>query len=246
MPAINVDGPHDLTSHEEMSEDEHDGRDGDVSASQTESTVYAADSGDASEAAAEASTHPSTAPTGTYQLYDQLSSPLEYAEARGGSEANENYPSSGDTIQATTTDAEAGEAAESNLITVLVHPDIVVPDVIMTRLRRPPHAFKALINVLERERLRGNTRVVFSQLGSLIRQEDHRAFSKAGPEVKQLKDYIAKAEQAHIVLVGSCFGPNGLNGNRWTALHPFYHGRPEEQMPPTQLPTWMMPTSGPA
>ena len=109
---------------------------------------------------------------------------------------------------------------------VQVHPDIVIPSVIMVRLRKPPQKYKLLVRVLERERLQGNTRVVFSQLGSMLRAEHPSVYQRAGAH--QLKDYIAMADKDGIVIVGR---NDWENGNRWVALHPTYHGKPPELVP---------------
>ena len=93
----------------------------------------------------------------------------------------------------------------------------------MTRLRPPPSKFKSLVAVLERERVQGNTRVAFSQLGSMLRAEDPSVYKRAG--AKQLRDYAAMAEEEGIVILGTS---DWENGNRWTALHPTYHGKPPE------------------
>ncbi len=113
-----------------------------------------------------------------------------------------------------------------------LNPDIVIPTVAMARLRRPPSKFKLLVRVLERERLRGNTRVVFSQLGSMLRAEHPSVYQRAG--AAQLKDYIAMAEQDGVVIVGSsrC---DWENGNKWTALHPVFHGKPQELLAQPQV-----------
>ena len=93
----------------------------------------------------------------------------------------------------------------------------------MTRLRAPPGKFKSLVTVLERERGLGNTRVAFSQLGSMLRAEDPSAYKRAG--AKQLRDFAAMAEDEGVVILGTS---DWDNGNRWTALHPTYHGKPPE------------------
>ncbi|PSR88888.1 hypothetical protein PHLCEN_2v5037 [Hermanssonia centrifuga] len=115
---------------------------------------------------------------------------------------------------------------------IQLNPDIVIPTVAMARLRRPPSKFKLLVRVLERERLRGNTRVVFSQLGSMLRAEHPSVYQRAG--AAQLKDYIAMAEQDGVVIVGSsrC---DWENGNKWTALHPVFHGKPQELLAQPQV-----------
>ena len=103
------------------------------------------------------------------------------------------------------------------------------PTVCMTRLRPPPGKFKSLVTVLERERELGNTRVAFSQLGSMLRAEDPSAYKRAG--AKQLRDFAAMAEDEGVVILGTS---DWDNGNRWTALHPTYHGKPPEAMPAVQ------------
>lgn len=125
-----------------------------------------------------------------------------------------------------------------------VHPDVVVPTVVMTRLRRPPPKFKLLVRVLERERLAGNTRVHYSQLGSLLRQEHPAVYQRAG--CQQLKEYVQIALDEHVVIVGSNLAEHGGwdNGNKWVALHPVYHGRiPEPQPQPYPPPPPMQPPS---
>ncbi|KIP06014.1 hypothetical protein PHLGIDRAFT_24802 [Phlebiopsis gigantea 11061_1 CR5-6] len=128
--------------------------------------------------------------------------------------------------------AEEGEE-EDELRWVQVHPDVVVPTVAMTRLRKPPQKFKLLVRVLERERLTGNTRVNFSQLGALLRQEHPAVYQRAG--CAQLKDYVALAEDEGVVIIGKHIGePHWDNGNKWAALHPQYHGKIPEPQPAQQ------------
>lgn len=125
------------------------------------------------------------------------------------------------------------ENPEEELLWVQVRPDVVVPTVVMTRLRKPPQKFKLLVRVLERERLTGNTRVNFSQLGALLRQEHPAVYQRAG--CAQLKDYVALAEDEGVVIVGKNFGEQQWdNGNKWAALHPQYHGKIPEPQPQQQ------------
>lgn len=125
------------------------------------------------------------------------------------------------------------EDEELELQWVQVRPDIVVPTMVMTRLRKPPQKFKLLVRVLERERLQGNTRVNFSQLGALLRQEHPAVYQRAG--CAQLKDYVALAEEEGVVIVGKNFGEQQWdNGNKWAALHPVYHGKIPEPQPQQQ------------
>ena len=130
--------------------------------------------------------------------------------------------------------AGAGPAEEEEeLRWAQVRPDVVVPTVVMVRLRKPPQKFKLLVRVLERERLTGNTRVNFSQLGALLRQEHPAVYQRAG--CAQLKDYVALAEEESIVIVGKNFGEQHWdNGNKWAALHPQYHGKIPEPQPQQQ------------
>lgn len=127
---------------------------------------------------------------------------------------------------------------DSELITVQVRPDIVVPNYVMIRLQTAPSKFKPMVHVLEQERLRGNSRVASSQLGTLLsRLDNNNVYSRAG--CAQLKEYVDMAQQARIVLTGPL--PAG-NGNTWVALHPAYHGKaptaPSPQTPPrTVYPT---------
>lgn len=104
---------------------------------------------------------------------------------------------------------------------------VVVPTVTMTRLRPPPHKYRTLVSVLERERVQGNTRVAFSQLGSMLRAEDQNVYKRAG--ARQLRDYAEMAEEDGLVILGTS---DWENGNRWTALHPTYHGKPPEAPTP--------------
>lgn len=135
--------------------------------------------------------------------------------------SNAPFPSDANLLLGADTSSNASDIGEYNN-TMNVHPDIVIPTVVMIRLRKPPQKYKLLVRVLERERVQGNTRVVFSQLGSMLRQEHPSIYQRAG--VTQLKEYIAMAEQDAVVVVGS----NWENGNRWVALHPTYHGKPPE------------------
>lgn len=127
------------------------------------------------------------------------------------------------------------EADAPPLKWVQVPVDVVVPTTVMVRLRKPPIKFKLLVRVLERERLAGNTRVNFSQLGSLLRAEHPAVYQRAG--CAQLKDYVALAEEEAVVIVGKNFGEHAWdNGNKWVALHPVYHGRIPEPQPTGQYP----------
>ncbi|PSR88887.1 hypothetical protein PHLCEN_2v5036 [Hermanssonia centrifuga] len=103
--------------------------------------------------------------------------------------------------------------------------DNVVPSVTMTRLRPPPAKFKSLVKVMERERLLGNTRVAFSQLGSMLRIEDPSIYKRAG--AKQLRDYATMAEQEGVLILATS---DWENGNRWTSLHPTFHGKAPESL----------------
>lgn len=103
--------------------------------------------------------------------------------------------------------------------------DNVVPSVTMTRLRPPPAKFKSLVKVMERERLLGNTRVAFSQLGSMLRVEDPSIYKRAG--AKQLRDYATMAEQEGVLILATS---DWENGNRWTSLHPTFHGKAPESL----------------
>lgn len=140
-------------------------------------------------------------------------------------------------------DAKAGagqepgllEHDEPPLVWAQVPADVVIPTTAMVRLKKPPPKFKLLVRVLERERLAGNTRVNFSQLGSLLRQEHPAVYQRAG--CTQLKDYVALAEGECVVIVGKNFGEHAWdNGNKWAALHPIYHGRIPEPQPTGQYP----------
>jgi hypothetical protein len=119
------------------------------------------------------------------------------------------------------------QSQEPPLVWVQARPDVVVPTVVMTRIRKAPQKFRLLVRVLERERLAGNTRVKFSQLGALLRQESTTVYHRAG--VAQLKEYVALAEQDGVVIVGRNADEAAWdNGNKWVALHPVYHGKPPE------------------
>lgn len=241
-PAVTIDGPRDLPSHEEQTED------GQSEASQQQALDIPAGAQDTRNGP-EASDHLSPVTEGMQQAYERapmlLPSLMDCDRGTPRPDSNiENAALPTGTSEETqraadpTATTESPQDPSAGLITVQVHPDIVVPEVVMTRLARPPFPFKPIVAVLERERLRGSTRVMFSQLGSLVRQEDARAYAKAG--ITQLKDYVARAEQAGVVIVGHCAGPHGQNGNKWTALHPTYHGRSPEVVAAAQ------PTSAPA
>lgn len=96
---------------------------------------------------------------------------------------------------------------------------ITLPSVVMYHNKKPPRAYKALVKVLEAQRLQGNTRVVSSVLGTLVTQEEANAYARAG--TTKLKDYTAQAEKEGVVILGK---EDWEHGNRWIALHPDYHG----------------------
>ena len=129
------------------------------------------------------------------------------------------------------TEEDAEDVSEAPHVCPTVSP------ISMTRLRTPSSKFKSLVTILERERVLGNTRVAFSQLGSMLRAEDPAAYKRAG--AKQLRDFAALAEKEGVVILGAS---EGDSGNRWTALHPTYHGKaPEAQTPlshSVQLHAW--------
>lgn len=129
-------------------------------------------------------------------------------------------------------------STDSELITVQVRPDIVVPNYVMIRLQTAPSKFKPIVHVLEQERLRGNSRVASSQLGTLLSRHDNNVYSRAG--CAQLKDYVDMAQQAKIVLTGPL--PAG-NGNTWVALHPVYHGKAPSPPSPQAPPSTVYPTT---
>jgi hypothetical protein len=114
---------------------------------------------------------------------------------------------------------------------VIVREDLIIPSMDMIRIRTPPPLYEAMVNALEEERLRGNTRVISSQLGGKILQSDKHIYKKAN--VTKLAEYIAKAKERGIVITGNLGGPMSSNGNIWVALHPIYHGKPPAAAPPT-------------
>lgn len=88
----------------------------------------------------------------------------------------------------------------------------------MLQLRAPPSEFEVLVTVLERERIRGNTRVRYHLLGPKLKTENPLAYSK-------LREYVERAEKTGIVIVDMS---GGDYREWWTALHPAYHGQPQE------------------
>ena len=101
-----------------------------------------------------------------------------------------------------------------------LNPDIVIPSVAMYHNKKPAREYKALVKVLESQRLQGSTRVVSSVLGSALLKEDENVYRRA--QVSKLKDYLLLAQKAGVVILGR--EDLRENGNRWIALHPEYHG----------------------
>ena len=98
-------------------------------------------------------------------------------------------------------------------------------DTRMIRLKAPPKMFRTLVQTLEAQRREGITRTPLSQVGSLCRGRNPKYLRSAG--FVQLKDYIREAGKKQIAILGPEI--EGDNGNRWVALHPFFHGlTPEE------------------
>lgn len=117
-------------------------------------------------------------------------------------------------VASTTTDPLADQLANS------LNPDVVVPSVAMYHNKKPAREFKALVKVMEVQRLQGSTRVVSSVLGSALLKEDESVYRRA--QVSKLKDYLLLAQKAGVVILGR--EDLKENGNRWIALHPEYHG----------------------
>lgn len=117
------------------------------------------------------------------------------------------------------------------------NPDVVIPTVAMYHNKKPPREYKALVKVLEAQRLQGSTRVVSSVLGSGLLKEDENVYRRAG--VSKLKDYLAQAQKAGVAILGK--EDFRENGNRWIALHPEYHGygrKPVVVLPPVVHSGW--------
>lgn len=193
--------------------------------------------GDGDNATDEGSSQPAT-PAATELSYDGGSDPYATEQVHTSASA---LPTPFDDVQPVPEQTGADstgqlpEQDEVPLVWAQVRTDVVVPTAVMLRLRKPAAKFKLLVRVLERERLAGNTRVNFSQLGSLLRQEHPAVYQRAG--CAQLKDYVALAEDEAVVLVGRNFGENAWDhGNKWVALHPVYHGRIPEPQPAGQYP----------
>lgn len=107
----------------------------------------------------------------------------------------------------------------------LVPDGITVPSVEMYRARKvAPYYFESLVNALEEERLRGNTRMISSQLGGKLKQADSKLYGKAG--VTKLSEFIKLARERGFIITGDLGGSMASNGNVWVALHPNYHGKP--------------------
>ncbi|KAI0340643.1 hypothetical protein BDW22DRAFT_1360063 [Trametopsis cervina] len=221
VTALDGDAPHDLPSHEEGAE-EQDG-DGQYP---TESFQLSGPSADMiSEEDAALSSVPLTSdPMLLHVGFESTGIALTPLQLGEGSpkQGRSDTVSSDETVKAQdpATDVPPGFRL------AFVGENIVVPTVEMTRLRRPPRIYEALVTILESERLKGNTRMPSSQVGANLREIDKHIYTKAG--CTKLKEYIQKAVKDGVVLSGSLSGGLLDNGNIWVALHPVYHGNAPE------------------
>ncbi|THH33910.1 hypothetical protein EUX98_g309 [Antrodiella citrinella] len=103
---------------------------------------------------------------------------------------------------------------------------LAAPSIRITCLKEVEDGYRPLVRVLERERLRGASRVPFSQLGKKLVAEVKMVYKAVGKS--KLSDYLtlAMSEERHIVLIYSD------NRNQWVALHPAYHGYEEAGVAP--------------
>ncbi|KAI0085469.1 NYN domain-containing protein [Irpex rosettiformis] len=220
-PSINVEMPHDLASYEEEIEerDSEDSSHDDGSQSSTSrgnTPVSGAYLTPAEDSLTQMWNHPPmqlpTPPTQDgEQLLDDSTSSLESDETLRPEE-----------------EVPLGYHWE------LVPDGITVPSVEMYRTRKVfPYYFESLVNVLEEERLRGNTRMISSQLGGKLKQADAKVYIKAG--VTKLSEFIRLSKDRGFIITGDLGGSMASNGNVWVALHPSYHGKPAP--PPGLMPT---------
>ncbi|KAI0347486.1 hypothetical protein BDW22DRAFT_533207 [Trametopsis cervina] len=96
----------------------------------------------------------------------------------------------------------------------------------MVALRRAPEIYEPLVIILEAERVRGNTRVLFHQLGIHLKQHGDDVYTKAG--CKRLGDYVRMAMEAEVVFSEPVSDSAQHVSNHWVALHPRYHGKAPE------------------
>lgn len=95
--------------------------------------------------------------------------------------------------------------------------------VTMVALRRAPDIYEPLVAILEKERLRGRTRITPSILGALLLLHHEGIFARAG--CKSLGQYIQRAKDAGVVLTEPLSDSTFDVANPWVALHPRYHGK---------------------
>ncbi|KAI0818847.1 NYN domain-containing protein [Irpex lacteus] len=222
-PAINVDTPHDLASYEEEIE-END-----------EESVQVIE-----ESSSQASTSRGNTPvSGAYltPAEDGLSQVYDRPPMQLPTEPSQDAEQFLDTSTASLeSDGTAGPEQEipPGFHWELVPDGIVVPQVEMYRTRDIfPAYFRPLVSALEEERLRGNTRMISSQLGGKLKQMDGKLYQKAG--VQKLSEFIKVARDRGFIITGDLGGTMASNGNVWVALHPNYHGKPPP--PPGTVPT---------
>jgi len=87
---------------------------------------------------------------------------------------------------------------------------ITSPTTPVTKPVLPEH-FITLVQVLEKERLAGNTRPLRSKVAVAVADQDHSAFRHAG--VTKFRQYADLAEKAGIIRLG------GKDGNAWISLN---------------------------
>lgn len=222
-PAINVDAPHDLASYEEEIEENDEES---VQAIEQSSSQASTSRGNTPVSGA----YLTPAEDGLSQVYDR---PPMQLPTEPSQDVEQLLDASSASLES---DSAAGPEQEipPGFHWELVPDGIVVPQVEMYRTRNIyPAYFGPLVSALEEERLRGNTRMISSQLGGKLKQMDGKLYQKAG--VQKLSEFIKLARDRGFIITGDLGGTMASNGNVWVALHPNYHGKPAP--PPGTVPT---------